>query len=257
MQLIHWIIKRIRQAFMDKVYPANFLLAERYQVEKVLGEGSYGIVYLCMEVNTGQKFVVKQLRKSKKKENEELYKQEIVILRKLDHPSIPSLLETFAYENNKFFSMTFMDGVNLEDSLFNKKKKFNEKEALLFFKKLVKLVSFIHDHGIAHRDLRIPNVIIHHNQPYLIDFGLAELLKSDNKKEMVQDDFYDLGDFLLFILYSTYDGKSKKNQPWTEELNLHIRTTRILKKLLQIEKPYVSAKEIQIDVNQALEELSS
>lgn len=210
MELIHWMIKRIRQAFLDKIYSANHLLNDRYQVEKVLGDGSYGIVYLCIEVNTKQKFVVKQLRKSKKKENQELYKQEISILRKLDHPSIPKLSETFTYENNKFFSMTFMDGVNLEDSLFKKKKKFNEKDALLFFKKLVKLVSFIHDQGIAHRDLRIPNVIIHHNQPYLIDFGLAELFKSDNKKEMVQDDFYDLGDFLLFILYSTFDDKSKK-----------------------------------------------
>ncbi len=85
--------KKDSASFLDKIYSANHLLNDRYQVEKVLGDGSYGIVYLCIEVNTKQKFVVKQLRKSKKKENQELYKQEISILRKLDHPSIPKLSE--------------------------------------------------------------------------------------------------------------------------------------------------------------------
>ncbi|KAB8139381.1 serine/threonine-protein kinase [Gracilibacillus oryzae] len=256
MELIYWLMKRICQKIMDKTYPSQSILAERYKIEKVLGDGSYGIAYLCIELESGSKCVVKQMRKSKKKENEKMYKQETAALQLFDHPSIPYLIETFTYEGNHFFSMEFIEGDNLEDLLFSKKKVFNEAEALLFFRQLLEIVAYTHKQGIAHCDIRIPNVMLSDNQIYLIDFGLSQCLDNIHKKEIVQDDFFDLGDFLLFILYSTYDAKSKKNRPWTEELHLHNQTTGILKKLLQIEQPYSNVHEIITDVHHAINVIS-
>ncbi|MGP4041134.1 protein kinase domain-containing protein [Gracilibacillus sp. D59] len=248
MEVIRWIIKKLWQTLMDKTFSPIHILANRYKVEKVLGEGSYGIVYLCWDLNTSGKCVVKQMRKSKRKENETMYKQETAVLSILNHPSIPKLMETFTYQNNMFFAMEFIDGENLEDLLFTKKKQYQEKEALLFFKELLEIVQHIHKKGVAHGDIRIPNVIMNNERLFLIDFGLSQNLHKKN----VQDDFYDLGDFLLFILYSTYDAPSKKNQPWTKELNLQTNTTCILKKLLQIEEPYQNVNDILQDVNHAI-----
>ncbi|MFC4403380.1 protein kinase family protein [Gracilibacillus xinjiangensis] len=257
MEFLHWTIKKLCQAVMDKTYSPNHLLADKYKVEKVLGDGNYGIVYLCKELKSNRKCVVKQMRKSKKKENEQLYIQETNVLRFLNHPSIPKLIETFTYEKTKFFSMQFIEGDNLDDLLFSKEKRFTEIEALLSFKGLLEIISYIHEKGIAHGDIRIPNVMIGDDKLYLIDFGLTQYLQSGMEKNTVQDDYYDLGDFLLFLLYSTFDTKSKKNQPWTEELNLHTGTTNILKKLLQIDKPYDNITDIIKDTHQIIEDLSN
>ncbi|WP_163971111.1 serine/threonine protein kinase [Oceanobacillus halotolerans] len=262
MEAIHWIIKKLRQAMLDRQYSINETLAGKYKIKEVLRNGSYGIIYLCLDLDSGRKCVVKQMRKSKKKENEQNYKQETAILNMLNHSCIPKLMQTFTYQNNQFFSMEFIEGQNLESILFDLKKQYDEKDCLVLFKELATITCYIHGKGIVHGDIRIPNVIINKDRLYVIDFGLAHDLNTDylnkeTEKKLVQEDFYDLGEFLLFLLYSTYDDKSKKDQPWTEELILHSKTTSILKRLLQIDEPYRSDKEILKDIDQAIKNLSS
>ncbi|WP_089740078.1 protein kinase family protein [Gracilibacillus ureilyticus] len=254
--MLKWIIKRLRQTLLDKTYSPKQILAGKYQIEKVLGDGSYGIVYLCTSLLSNKRCVVKQLRKRKRNENESMYLQETTVLKMLNHPAIPAFLETFTDNNTLFFSMEYMEGDNIEDILFSKKETFTELEALIILRDLLEVIEYMHSKGIAHGDIRIPNIMMNHTRLYLIDFGLTQFLRNEENKSIVQDDFYDLGDFLLFMLYSTYSAKPKKNQPWTEELTLNKRTISILKRLLQVEQPYESAKEILADVNQAIHLLS-
>lgn len=258
MELIHWMIKKVRQTVFDHQYAIQQTLAGRYKIEKILQNGSYGIIYLCWDLHANQKCVVKQMRKSKKKENVENYKQETAILQILDNNGIPKLIETFVYEDRQFFSMEFVEGgSNVEDTLFASEQKYSEKECLELAKQLTAIVCYIHEKGIFHGDIRIPNVLLNRGGLYLIDFGLAHNIHTDKEsrehhKQLAQEDFFDIGDFLLFLLYSAYEGDTKRNRPWTEELNIHEKTTHILKRLLQIDPSYQRCEDIMTDMVEAI-----
>ncbi len=262
MEVIHWMIKKVRQRMMDQQYSIGQILAGRYKIEKVLQNGSYGIIYLCWDLDASQRCVVKQMRKSKRKENAENYKQETTILQMLDHAGIPKLLGTFIYEEEQFFSMEFVKGKNVEDTLFDTKQQYSEKECLEIVKKLTAIICYIHKKGVFHGDIRIPNVLLHQDELHLIDFGLAHNQHTENeakelREQLARDDFFNIGDFLLFLLYSSYDGETKRNRPWTEELSLHPKTTHILKRLLQIESPYHQCEAILTDIREAITLLSA
>ena len=162
--------------------------------------------------------------------------------------------------------MSLIEGEDLEDLIFHDKKTFNEKESLLVLDQLIKIVDYLHNKNIYHQDLRIPNILLRDNKPYLIDFGLSKRVifdsfqsssnslqfKTEDILEMKQQDYYDLGEILLYLLYTTYPVKNKKALPWTEELSLEKETSYLLKRLLQINEPYSSISEIEADLHASL-----
>ncbi|WP_112182043.1 MULTISPECIES: protein kinase [Paraliobacillus] len=249
----------------DRRYNRGDLLADKYQVKLTLGMGSYGITYLCENIESEQLCVLKQMTKSKKKTiMHEQYKHETQILEQLDHPNIPMFYERFIFENNHFFSMEYIKGRNLEDILFTDKLKFKEREALLLIRNLLQIVAYVHSMGMIHGDLRIPNVILQNNKTYMIDFGLAELFQHTpgkgnlkKKTDLLREDYFDIGDLLLFLLYSNYSSNVKKGRSWTEELTLHPETTHCLKRLLSIEQPYSHTEAALDDINHTIACLES
>ncbi|WP_303981728.1 serine/threonine protein kinase [Niallia circulans] len=227
-----------------------------YEVEKCLGLGAYGIIYLCKD-RMGKKYVVKQLRPSKgKKQRERMrFKDEGELLRKIDCHAIPSLLDVFTIEKHPYYVMEYINGENIEDLLFFQKQKFTEFESLRMMKQLLSIINYLHDHHIYHTDIRPPNVILKQKKVYLIDFGLAKRVDIDNLKEVSnsrQDDYYDFGQMLLFLLYSNFKGKKGKKHTWLEELTLHPATVQLLKRLLGISIHYSSGVEIEKDLDNAL-----
>lgn len=267
------LIRKIYQFFVDIAFEPGKIINERYEITRVIGMGSYGIVYECRNLNTGQKTALKQLRPSKRKNPEEvgMFEKEISIFGVLKHKQIPALQNHFIFEGHRFYVMDFIEGKNLEDVLFRSKRVFTEKESLLLIRRLFEVVDFLHQHDVYHGDLRIANVILQNGFPILIDFGLAENFCAGNhasssrpslfkkgkhsmtRLQLQQDDYYDLGDLLLFLLYSSFPGKSKKALPWIEELSLKPSTTLLLKHLLGIDQPYNDAKAIFSDLDICLE----
>ena len=177
------------------------------------------------------------------------------------------LFEAFSNNGSLFYVMSFIEGDNLEEQIFLRKNSFNEKESLLVLSHLLELVDYLHQKDIYHQDLRIPNMLLKNKELFLIDFGLSKhrvavdpshssFSSSPNKQkdilEMKQQDYYDLGEILLYLLYTTYSSKNKKALPWTEELSLEKETVYLLKRLLQINEPYSNTSEISTDLYAAL-----
>ncbi|MCU9614630.1 protein kinase [Caldibacillus lycopersici] len=258
-------VRKIIQFIVDTPIEKDKILMGRYQVKAVLGIGSYGMVYECIDLLNDTRVAVKQLRPSKRKKQLEIdrFTEEIHMLRLLgNHSSIPKLLESFQEEGHWFYVMEFIDGENLESLLFDKKLVFTRQEALLLIRQLVSIVDYLHNHSIYHGDLRIPNILMKNDVPVLIDFGLACRLidsrknndkeKSKQREILTQDDYYDLGDILLFLLYSTYPKKNRKALSWIEELSLPATTTNLLRRLLGIDERYANVEEIFHDLDKAI-----
>lgn len=253
------------QFFVDVPIKKGTILKDQYSVLSVIGTGSYGMVYLCRDLKTKEKRVIKQLRPSKRRNRKEveLFKNEISILRSLHHQNVPLLYEYFSTDGSFFYVMSFIEGDNLEDQIFLNKKTFSETESLLFLAHLLELVADLHEKGIYHQDLRIPNILLKNKKPFLIDFGLSKQNLSIDRTgsfhteqqilEMKQQDYYDLGEILLYLLYTTYSSKNKKALPWTEELSLEKETVHLLKRLLGITELYSNTEDLSADLHAAIQ----
>jgi serine/threonine-protein kinase len=73
----------------------------------------------------------------------------------------------------------------------------------------------------------------------------------DNDRYKYDIDFSYLGDFLLYLLYSTYTAQKKKRLPWYQELPLSPEQKTFLKKLLRLENSYESIDEVKKDFIEA------
>ncbi|RXT03724.1 protein kinase [Ammoniphilus sp. CFH 90114] len=244
------MIKKIWSYFQDRPYPAGTVIGDRYELVKILGMGSYGITYFCRDQIGGRNCVVKQLKPSKKKTKQggQAYEYETTLLQQLDHPSIPKFYQQFQHGGDYFFSMEYMEGRNFEDLIFEDQTKYNERESLRIIQQLLPIVEYLHENGISHGDIRIPNVMMDQQQHMkLIDFGLAREIANESDR-----DFNALGHFLLFLLYTTYVSDKKKEASWEEELTLRPSTRSVIRRLFELDEPYSSLRELSDDLTRAI-----
>ena len=244
-------------------------LVDHYLVEKVLGVGSYGIAYLARQCGDQERVVLKQVRPSLRHspKGEAMQAYERNVLRMLSHPQIPRCLDFFSHRGDSFLVLSYIEGPTLEDLLFEQNILIDEYTAAGCMRKLGEVIAYLHDHGVIHRDVRIPNVIWRENQPYLIDFGLARLL-GDSPAYTVEDvtmyppekqlkrevaptsDLYALGHFFLFLLYSSFtprEGEAERS--WEEELTLSPAIRKMIRSLLQIDPAYPSVRHWLADLD--------
>ncbi len=98
----------------ERPYRKGKVIRRRYQIIAELGMGSYGIAYVATDLQTGRKVVVKQCRKTKAKESELSLKREADILRRLNHPQIPALYDTFLENGIPHLVMDYIEGETVE-----------------------------------------------------------------------------------------------------------------------------------------------
>jgi serine/threonine-protein kinase len=252
--------KTIQRLWFDWPLKPRQLIQQRYSILNVLGMGSYGITYLALDQKTSTKVVLKQLRTTKARTDSGLrsFQRESAILQILQHPRTPSLLDVFKNENGHFIVMEWIQGNTFEDLIFRNEQNYSEKDTVRILLELLTIVESFHEKGIIHRDLRIPNIIERNGELHIIDFGLAcfltdqEDLAADEPPEKlrmravaVKSDFFALGHFALFLLYSTYEPISKKERGWEEELEISTSLKTILRRMLQLDDPFQSASELR------------
>jgi serine/threonine-protein kinase len=261
-------LKWCRQKLFDRPYRPGSQIGP-YRVEKVLGLGSYGIAYLARRAGERDKVVLKQVRPSLRNtpKGAEMQAYERKVLELLSHPQIPRCLDSFAYRNDSFIVLTYLEGPTLEDILFEENIQLDEYTAARYMRKLGEVVAYLHTKGIIHRDVRIPNVIWKDDLPYLIDFGLARLLgdapaytaedltgyplEKQLKREVApSSDLYALGHFFLFLLYSSYTAEDDAaERSWEEELTLSPAIRQMIRTLLQIDPGYASVNDWLADLD--------
>jgi len=152
-----------------------------YEIDKSsgakLGEGSYGSVSKCRHKKTGEIRAVKMIPKAKVK-NMARFKQEINIMKILDHPNLVKLFETFEDQKQIYLVMEICSGGELFDKIVDSGS-FTEKIAAIVMEQIIRGVFYMHQHSIAHRDLKPENFLfatkdkIDKADLKIIDFGLS------------------------------------------------------------------------------------
>ena len=131
-----------------------------------------------------------------------------------------------------------------EDLIVEDKHIFSKDEIYNVGSQLLELVEILQNNNIVHRDIRLPNVILKKNKEIaLIDFGLARFI--DNDRYLKEIDYWWIGDFLIFLYYSSYTETNSEERPWFEELELNIDEKIFLKRLMGIEERYKDIKDIK------------
>lgn len=244
------IIQQLRENKYDALFEEYISSLGKYQWLETLGVGSYGIAYLLQHKQSQEKYVLKRLRvKHKKNEKTQSnFQQEISFLKKKMHANLPEIEDVGSVEGLPYYIMNYIDGHTFEHLIFKMEMKFSVGKSLTIIKQLFEMVMTIHSHGIVHRDLRIPNILLRNGELYIIDFGLAcymnnihlDSICNPKKIESYISDLYCIGHFLLYLLYSNYTPTRKKERCWQEELQLPPNVQNYIERLLLIQPAFPS-----------------
>ncbi|KAM0064120.1 putative protein kinase CAMK-CAMKL-CHK1 family [Helianthus debilis subsp. tardiflorus] len=155
------------------------ILMERYELGRLLGQGTFAKVYFARNLTTGQSVAIKVIDKEKVISvgliNQ--IKREISIMKLVRHPNIIQLYEVMATKTKIYFALEYAKGGELFDKVANGKLK--EQTARRYFHQLINAVDFCHSRGVYHRDLKPENLLLDENENLKVsDFGLSALAES-------------------------------------------------------------------------------
>lgn len=150
------------------------ILMHKYEIGRMLGQGTFAKVYYARNVNTSESVAIKVIDKEKilKFGLNDQIKREISVMKLVRHPHIVQLYEVMATKNKIYFVLEYVKG----GELFNKvaKGKLRENTARKYFQQLISAVDFCHSRNVCHRDLKPENLLLDENENLKVtDFGLS------------------------------------------------------------------------------------
>jgi len=151
-------------------------LADRYRIERELGQGGMANVYLAEDLKHGRKVAIKVLREDLSASlGKERFLREIKVAAALQHPHILPLYDSGDAAGLLFYVMPFVDGLSLRDKLV-REGELPVSDAVRILRDIADALSEAHRHGVVHRDLKPENVMLRGRHALVTDFGVAKAL---------------------------------------------------------------------------------
>ena len=157
------------------------VLANRYQIVKILGQGGMGAVYEARDLELDREVALKVIRPELANSPEILlrFKQELVLARQVTDRNVIRIFDLGEAEKIKFITMEFVEGESLHQIL-KQQGKVEVAEAVDIVEQAARGLAAAHREGVIHRDLKPSNIMRDKNgRVVVMDFGLARTLGSD------------------------------------------------------------------------------
>ncbi len=154
------------------------LIANRFQLGDIIGQGGMGDVYRGVDTLTGQTVAIKALRPEIAHANPALvqrFVREAEALRQLNHPNIVEVLASIEEDNRRYIVLEYVGGGSLAD-LLSKQPRLPIRRIVEIGLDLADALTRAHRLKIVHRDIKPANVLLAEDgTPRLTDFGVAHL----------------------------------------------------------------------------------
>ena len=168
----------------------------KYKIERVLGQGGFGITYLATQELLDRKVCIKEFFFKEYCERDETtshvslgtqsnheiverflnkFLKEARTISQLDHPNIIHIHDIFKENNTAYYVMEYIEGESLLDRV-NRYGAMSETDAIAYIKQVSQALDFIHQRSINHLDVKPANIMVRQtdNKAILIDFGLSK-----------------------------------------------------------------------------------
>lgn len=158
----------------------------KYIVQRELGKGSFGEVYLCRDQDTNIEYAMKQITRPSTGWNDEAsnaIRQEIAVMKRLKHQNVVGLHEVIDDQNARkiYLIQEFMEGGPLMDDA-ESCEPIDPKLARKYFRDILRGVCYLHSEGIVHRDIKPQNMLKSADGTVKIaDFGAAVFTGAQQK----------------------------------------------------------------------------
>jgi TolB-like protein len=153
------------------------LLSGRYRIERELGEGGMGLVYLAVDEQVaGERFAIKVLKEELHPAALALLREEVRKTRKLSHPNIVDMHSVNVDGQRLYVLMEYLEGKSLDvllDEEFGRGMPFSH--AWPIIEDVGAALANAHDHNVIHSDLKPANVFVTTSGSKLLDFGIARV----------------------------------------------------------------------------------
>ena len=152
----------------------------RYRIERVLGKGGFGLVYLAQDEQLNRRVAIKvpHAKLISKPEDAEAYLAEARTVANLDHPGIVPVYDVGSTQDCPCYVVSkYIEGTNLSAKLKESRLKYRDAAELVAT--VAEALHYAHKQGLVHRDVKPGNILIGNDgKPYVVDFGLA--LREEN-----------------------------------------------------------------------------
>ncbi|HTH64079.1 MAG TPA: protein kinase [Gemmatimonadales bacterium] len=156
------------------------IVAGEYQIERMLGRGGMGMVFLAQDLTLEREVAIKVLPPDFSTDPQVIkrFQQEAKTAAKLDHPNIIPIYRVESAEGLNFFVMKFISGTSLEDVLETRQPLSYDYVQRVLWEAACAL-GHAHSRHVVHRDVKPANIMFDHDgRVMLTDFGISKALQS-------------------------------------------------------------------------------
>lgn len=263
----------------------GYVLSNRYQIVKPLGQGGQSNVYLLKDLRLkGKRWVAKEMTAQYANPRDQSlakkhFEMEANILATLEHANLPKVIDYFSQGGKHYLIMQYLEGEDLGKQLRRATKPFTEEQVINWALQVVTVLYYLHCQKppIIFRDIKPSNIIVLGGQVKLIDFGIARHFNPAKKGDTLRigspgysppeqysgqtdqrSDIYSLGVTMHHLL--TLQDPSKTQTPFqlppirVYNQNVSSSLIAIIEKCIHIEqsKRYPSALELKKDLRNLL-----